>query len=47
MALADPSEVLASDLTRTLVAGSGLKFEERGAHQVKGFDQPVTVFALA
>ena len=47
MALADPSEVLTSDLTRTLVAGSGLTFVERGAHQVKGFDQPVTVFALA
>jgi class 3 adenylate cyclase len=47
MALAGPSEVLASDLTRVLVAGSGLRFEERGAHEVKGFDQPLTVFALA
>ena len=46
MALAGPSEVLTSDLTRTLVVGSGLSFVERGAHQVKGFDQPVTVFAL-
>ena len=47
MALAGPSEILTSDLTRALVAGSGLRFEERGAHAVKGFDQPVTVFALA
>ena len=47
MALAGPSEVLASELTRTLVAGSGLSFEDRGAHDVKGFDQPIMVFALA
>ncbi len=47
MALAASSEVLASDLTRALVAGSGLTFEDRGAHEVKGFDHPVTVFALA
>ena len=47
MALAAPSEVLTSELTRTLVAGSGLSFAPRGAHEVKGFDQPVTVFALA
>ena len=47
MALAGPSEVLTSELTRSLVAGSGLPFEERGAHDVKGFDRPITVFALA
>jgi class 3 adenylate cyclase len=47
MALAGPSEVLTSELTRNLVAGSGLTFEERGAHDVKGFDQPITVYALA
>jgi class 3 adenylate cyclase len=47
MALAAPSEVLASELTRNLVDGSGLSFEQRGAHAVKGFDHPVTVYALA
>ncbi len=46
MALASASEVLTSELTRDLVAGSGLSFVERGAHVVKGFDQPITVFAL-
>jgi class 3 adenylate cyclase len=46
MSLAAPSEVLASDVTRSLVSGSGLRFEERGAHEVKGFDEPITVFAL-
>ena len=47
MALAAPGEVLVSDLTRALVAGSGVVLEPRGTHEVKGFDQPVTVFALA
>ncbi len=47
MALAGASEVLTSELTRNLVDGSGLKFEERGSHSVKGFDRPITVFALA
>jgi class 3 adenylate cyclase len=47
MALAGHSEVLTSALTRNLVDGSGLQFEERGAHEVKGFDSPITVFALA
>ncbi|HYI23057.1 MAG TPA: adenylate/guanylate cyclase domain-containing protein [Candidatus Limnocylindrales bacterium] len=47
MALAGPSEVLTSELTRNLVDGSGLRFDERGSHSVKGFDRPITVFALA
>jgi class 3 adenylate cyclase len=47
MSLASPSEVLTSDLTRNLVGSAGLVFAERGSHDVKGFDQPMTVFALA
>jgi class 3 adenylate cyclase len=35
-ALAGPSEVLASQTVRDLVAGSGLAFEERGTHKLKG-----------
>jgi class 3 adenylate cyclase/pimeloyl-ACP methyl ester carboxylesterase len=35
-ALADPGEVLASQTVRDLVAGSGLAFEERGTHKLKG-----------
>ncbi len=35
-ALADPSEVLVSQTVRDLVAGSGLQFEDRGAHTLKG-----------
>jgi class 3 adenylate cyclase len=46
MSLAGPSEVLTSALTKGLVAGSGLSFVDRGAHTVKGFDEPIAVFAL-
>jgi class 3 adenylate cyclase len=35
-ALARASEVLVSSTLRDLVIGSGLEFEERGAHQLKG-----------
>jgi class 3 adenylate cyclase len=47
MGLAEPSEVLTSELTRNLVDGSGLLFQERGEHEVKGFGRPIAVFALA
>jgi YVTN family beta-propeller protein len=36
MALAGPGEVLVSGTVRDLAAGSGLAFEERGSHQLKG-----------
>jgi len=35
-ALAEPSEVLVSNTVKDLVAGSGLMFEDRGIHQLKG-----------
>jgi class 3 adenylate cyclase len=35
-ALAGPSEVLVSQTVRDLVAGSGLAFEDRGEHELKG-----------
>jgi class 3 adenylate cyclase len=35
-ALAGPNEVLASSTLRDLVIGSGLGFEDRGAHELKG-----------
>jgi class 3 adenylate cyclase len=35
-ALAAPGEVLVSQTVRDLVAGSGLTFEERGCHVLKG-----------
>jgi class 3 adenylate cyclase len=35
-ALAGPNGVLVSSTLRDLVIGSGLEFEDRGAHQLKG-----------
>ncbi len=35
-ALAAPGEVLVSSTVKDLVAGSGLRFRERGVHQLKG-----------
>ena len=34
--MASPSEVLVSSTVKDLVAGSGLVFEERGEHELKG-----------
>jgi class 3 adenylate cyclase len=36
MALADPGEVLVTRTVRDLTAGSGLTFEDRGEHALKG-----------
>jgi class 3 adenylate cyclase/pimeloyl-ACP methyl ester carboxylesterase len=44
--LARPSEVLASQTMKDLVAGSGLRFEDRGAHQLKGVPGEWRLFAL-
>jgi class 3 adenylate cyclase len=45
MALAQPSEVLATRTVRDLVAGSGLNFDDRGEHVLKGLAEPVHVYA--
>jgi class 3 adenylate cyclase len=45
-ALAGPSEVLVSSVTRDLLEGSGLAFEERGVHELKGLSGARPVFAL-
>jgi len=47
MALAGPSEVLVSGTTHDLLAGSGLVFEDRGLHELKGITGARQVFALA
>jgi class 3 adenylate cyclase len=38
MSLARPDEVLVSSTVKDLVAGSGLRFESRGSHALKGVD---------
>ena len=46
-ALARPNEVLVSSTLRDLVIGSGLEFEERGAHELKGVPGEWRIFAVA
>jgi class 3 adenylate cyclase/pimeloyl-ACP methyl ester carboxylesterase len=46
-ALAEPNDVLVSSTLRDLVIGSGLEFEERGAHELKGVPGEWRLFAVA
>ena len=46
-ALAGANDVLVSSTLRDLVIGSGLAFEERGAHQLKGVPGVWHLFAVA
>ena len=46
-ASARPGEVLVSSTVRDLVAGSGIRFEERGAHALKGVPGEWTLYAVA
>lgn len=45
-ALAEPGEVLVSSTVKGIVAGSGLAFEDRGAHDLKGIGEPWRLFAV-
>jgi class 3 adenylate cyclase len=42
-ALADADEILASSTVRDLTAGSGLRFEELGSHELRGVPEPRVV----
>ena len=44
-ALAGPGEVLVTSTVKDLVAGSGIPFEERGAHKLKGIPDEWRLFA--
>jgi class 3 adenylate cyclase/pimeloyl-ACP methyl ester carboxylesterase len=46
-ALAGPNDVLVSSTLRDLVIGSGLEFEERGSHELKGVPGEWHLFAVA
>ena len=46
-ALAGPGEVLVSSTVKDLVAGSGLRFVDRGAQQLKGISDDWRLFAAA
>jgi class 3 adenylate cyclase len=43
--LAQPGEVLVTATVKDVVAGSGLRFEERGTHALKGLPGPWQLFA--
>jgi class 3 adenylate cyclase len=45
-ALAGPSEVLVSRTVKDLVAGSGLSFEDRGTHRLKGVPDEWQLFSV-
>jgi class 3 adenylate cyclase/pimeloyl-ACP methyl ester carboxylesterase len=45
-ALAGPNDVLVSSTLRDLVIGSGLEFEDRGTHQLKGVPGEWHIFAV-
>ena len=45
--LAAPGEVLVSSTVKDLVAGSGLRFEDRGEHELKGIPEVWRLFAVA
>ncbi len=46
MAAADPDEVLVSSTVRDLVVGSGLRFSDRGSHELKGVPGTWQLFAV-
>jgi class 3 adenylate cyclase/alpha-beta hydrolase superfamily lysophospholipase len=46
-AFAGPGEVLVSRTVRDLVAGSGLRFQERGKHSLKGLQELMDVYAAS
>jgi pimeloyl-ACP methyl ester carboxylesterase len=46
-ALASADEILVSRTVKDLVAGSGLRFEERGRHALKGVLEPMELYAAS
>jgi len=46
-ALAEPGEVLVSSTVKDLVAGSGLSFQDRGEHELRGVPGTWRLYALA
>ncbi len=46
MAAAASGEIVVSSVTRSLAAASGYTFESRGEHRLKGFPNPVELYAI-
>ena len=45
-ALAEPGEVLASTTVKDLVIGSGISFQDRGVHSLKGVAEPWHLYGV-
>jgi class 3 adenylate cyclase len=45
-ALAQPGEILVSEITRAMATPAGLTFEDRGEHELKGLSGPYRLFAF-
>jgi class 3 adenylate cyclase len=45
LGIAQPGEVLVSSTVRDLVAGSGIEFDDRGEHTLKGIAGPWRLYA--
>jgi class 3 adenylate cyclase len=45
-AIAEPNEVLVSSTVKDLVAGSGIEFEDRGTHELKGLPGEWRLYAV-
>jgi class 3 adenylate cyclase len=43
---AEPGDVIASSTVRDLVAGSGITFDDRGEHSLRGVPEPWRLFAV-
>ena len=46
VAMAGPSEILVSSTVRDLVAGSGLRFEDRGLYALRGLPEKVRLYTV-
>jgi class 3 adenylate cyclase len=46
MSFAGTGEIVASSTTRDLVEGSGLEFEDRGEHELKGIEGARRLYAV-
>ena len=47
LSYAGPGEVLVSQTVKDLVAGSGIEFEDRGTHELKGVPGEWRLYAVA
>ena len=43
---ASPGEILTSNTVKDLVVGSDFRFDDRGLHSLKGFDEEWRLFAV-